>query len=143
MNLPPVPMVPRFEPTEDQKIIAAMPEFVNTERSQYWYKYAYHKIKEHGTPVEKVDTLALGRLACNLMLVEKCEESINTDGIQVAVSGDRGHIVHKKNPALDLLNRAESLVKQYFKEFKMTPQSRGRQLSTGEGSDLDDGFDDI
>lgn len=119
------------------------PEYIRTERQLHYYRTMYDQIKLNGTVIEKVDSAALGMLAVNLALVDSATAAIQNDGFNIEVQGDRNTIT-KKNPALDVLKDAQTNVKFYLAQFKMTPASRTKQLSTGSGrTDSSDGFEQV
>jgi hypothetical protein len=119
------------------------PNFIITELQIFYYQSMYEQIKENGTVIQTVDSYGLGMLAFNMALVDDCNYSIANDGMSMEYKGDR-KMVLKRNPALDVLKDAQAAVRFYLKEFKMTPNSRGKILGDGipSGGD-DDGFDKV
>ena len=105
------------------------PDYVKTTLEMRYWRKLLAVLQERGTPVQAIDHYALGMLACNLATVEECREDLRENGIHVEVSGDRGHIVRKRNPSFDLLKESQAQVKHYLSQFKMSPASRGVELS--------------
>lgn len=119
------------------------PEFIITELQVKYYQQMYGKIEDNGTPIQETDVYALGMLALNMALVDECNESIQMYGMSMEYRGDR-KMVLKRNPALDILKDAQAAVRFYLKEFKMTPNSRGRQLGGGTTpGQQNDGFEGV
>ena len=118
------------------------PDFIRTERQIHYYEGMYDLIKANGTVMEQVDSTALGMLAINLALADDATYEIETYGFTMEVQGDRNTIT-KKNPALDVLKDAQSMIKFYLVQFKMTPTSRAKQLSPNGIGKGNDGFDKV
>lgn len=119
------------------------PDFIRTEREHHYYVSMYDRIKDNGTVMQTADTYGLGMLAMNLALIDEATHSINKEGMSVTYQGDRKEVT-KRNPALDVLKDAQGAVRFYLKEFKMTPNSRGKQLGDGAGGQGEsDGFDQV
>lgn len=126
-----------------QNIRNSWPEFIVTELQVNYYQQMYDKIEDNGTPIQDTDIYALGMLALNMALVDQCNESIQISGMNMEYRGDR-KMVLKRNPALDILKDAQAAVRFYLKEFKMTPNSRGKQLGDGnKPGSQSDGFDKV
>lgn len=143
MNLPPVP-TPIMPVKDNSKDIMMfhMPDFLRTKLQKYYYHSMYSKIKDSGLVTDSRDVYALGMLAVNLALVDEATEDLQNNGFHLRVQGDR-NMISKKNPALDVLKDAQSNVRAYLREFKMTPATRAKQLDTGNGNSGHDGFDDL
>ena len=136
MNLPPLPE--KTKENEDKQVddrillggIEVPPKFIRTDLQLQYYRDTLQKIKKNGTVLQNVDADGLGMLALNLAIVDECMADIADKGIHIEVQGDR-NVVTKKNPAVDMLDKAQSAIRFYLKEFKMTPNSRGKTLGGG------------
>ena len=144
MELPPVPEVFKKEVVTKKidDMIVHMPDFIRTDLQTMYYHSMYIKIKDSGLVTDARDVYALGMLAVNLALVDEATLDLANKGFHMEVQGDRNKIM-KKNPALDVLKDAQSNVRAYLKEFKMTPATRAKQLDTGSPNSGDDGFGDL
>jgi P27 family predicted phage terminase small subunit len=119
------------------------PNFVRSELQVFYYQAMYEQIVSNSTILKSVDSYGLGMLAINLALIDECNLSIETTGMNNEYQGDR-KMVLKRNPALDVLKDAQAAVRFYLKEFNMTPASRSKILSPGGPmGKQDDGFDEI
>lgn len=133
-------------PGSESNVGECPPDFVRSELQLRYYREMYHKIDQNGTPTKSVDVYALGMLAINLALIDECLLEISNDGMSVKHQGDRKEVT-KKNPAIDLMDKAQAAVRFYLKEFKMTPSSRGKilgnDLGNGNGINTNDGWNDV
>lgn len=121
----------------------AYPNFIKDTVEIHYYETMHDQIKANGTLMQTSDANALGMLAFNLALIDKCNFSIATKGMNMMVPGDRKRIM-KRNPALDVLKDAQAAVRFYLKEFKMTPGSRGNHGGNGGvQTSTEDNFDDV
>lgn len=143
MELPqaPKPIMVETKKVKVDDMIIHMPAFIKTELQISYYHSMYVKIKDSGLVTDTRDVYALGMLAVNLALVDEATQDLCEKGFHMEVQGDRNKIM-KKNPSLDVLKDAQSNVRAYLKEFKMTPATRSKQLDTG-NPDGDDGFGDL
>ena len=119
------------------------PKFVSTNiECRYWEQLVVD-LKQKCVDVSQLDGYALGLLACNLATIEECRADIRERGSHIQMAGDRGHVVSKRNPSLELLKEAQQQVKFYLTQFNMTPSSRGKALVTGVFQDDCDGWDEV
>lgn len=102
----------------------AYPNFIKNDLEIHYYETMHDQIALNGTLMLSTDANALGMLAFNLALIDRCNWSISKKGMNMEYRGDR-KMVLKRNPALDVLKDAQAAVRFYMKEFKMTPGSRG------------------
>jgi len=108
------------------------------------YRTLYDDITANGTVIHYVDRHALGELAVSLCQMDYLRQDINERGVAMEVEGDRARVT-KRNPSLDAIQRLYPVVMKLFGEFKMTPNSRGKNFSgTGETPGTkDDGFGEV
>lgn len=111
------------------------------------YRELYDDITSNGVSIQYHQREALGQLAICLVDMTEFRRDISENGVSMKVQGDR-HVITKKNPACDELERCRNQSFKLFKEFKMTPGSMGKILSGGPASggihtgEVDD-FDEI
>lgn len=110
------------------------------------YKSLYDDIVGNGVPLKFSHRHALAELAVSLVEMQNLRAQL-LEGEWVEVQGDR-HIIRKRNPARDALDKLRTSTMRMFKEFKMTPASMGKQLSAPPGqaeisSGIEDDFDQI
>jgi P27 family predicted phage terminase small subunit len=119
------------------------PKFVSTNiECRYWEQLVVD-LQQKCVDVSQLDGYALGLLACNLATIEECRADIRERGSHIQMAGDRGHVVSKRNPSLELLKEAQQQIKFYLTQFNLTPSSRGKVLITGVFQDDDDDWDQI
>jgi phage terminase small subunit len=106
------------------------------------YKTLFDDITDNGTTIHFVDRHALGELAVTLVEMNRLREELRENGEAIESQGDR-NVVTKKNPARDALQKLYPVMMKLYSEFKMTPNSRGKNFSgKGEGGQtVNDGFD--
>jgi len=124
------------------------PNFIVDALQIHYYQACYDDIVGNQVAIKGQDVYALGMLALNLALIEKCSLLITesdedpdrkTNGMIIAMQGDR-KLCDRVNPALGVIEKAGAQVKFYFERFQMTPQSRivkgsnGLNESPGTGS---------
>ena len=119
------------------------PKFISTTIERRYWRQLLLDLKQKGVDVSQLDGYALGLLACNLSTIEECRADINERGTHIQMAGDRGHMVSKRNPSLELLKEAQQQVKFYLSQFHMTPSSRGKVLIAGVFQDDGDGWDEV
>lgn len=108
------------------------------------YKTLYDDITDNGTTIHFVDRHALGELAVTQCEMRRLREELSEKGESIESQGDR-NMVTKKNPARDALQKLYPVMMKLLSEFKMTPNSRGKNFSgKGEtGKNTNDGFDEV
>ena len=143
MKLPPVPkpIMATVKDNSKDVMVFNMPDFLRSNMQKKYYHSMYSKIKDSGLVTDSRDVYALGMLAVNLALVDEATDDLEKNGFHLQVQGDR-NVITKKNPALDVLKDAQSNVRAYLREFKMTPATRAKQLDSGNPAGHD-GFDDL
>lgn len=146
--VPPVPNIVGLNSTKVEETIEILsvmgnyPDFVRTDAQKHYFNVMFAKIKANGTVLNSADKFALGMLALNMALVDSAMQSIDDEGYDKEVQGDRNMIV-KKNPACERLDKAQAQVNFYLKEFGMTPNSRPKELTPTDNSGASDGFDKV
>ena len=118
------------------------PDFVRTQEQISYFTQLVDSLEADGVAVRPSDVYSLGAFAVNLALLDQCMDSIAEDGMVMKVRGDRG-VITKTNPAVAMQKEAQVAIRSYFKEFQMTPNSRGSQLTAPLSGKQDDGFDDV
>tara|TARA_R110000850_G_scaffold273956_1_gene410973 strand:- start:681 stop:1034 length:354 start_codon:yes stop_codon:yes gene_type:complete len=108
------------------------------------YRTIYDDITDNGTTIHFVDRHALGELAVTLCEMNRLRKELQENGESIESQGDR-NMVTKKNPARDALQKLYPVMMKLFSEFKMTPNSRGKNFSgKGEsGTTTKDDWDNI
>jgi P27 family predicted phage terminase small subunit len=106
------------------------------------YRTLYDDITDNKVLLQYHDRHSLGELAVMMCEINRLRVEIRRDGESMEVQGDR-HIVTKKNPARDALEKIRPQCHKLMKEFKMTPQSRGKQVGEFNKKKADDGFDEV
>tara|TARA_R110000850_G_scaffold139535_4_gene260838 strand:- start:453 stop:848 length:396 start_codon:yes stop_codon:yes gene_type:complete len=110
------------------------------------YRTLYDDITKNGTSIQYVDRHALGELAVTLCEMRRLRVELKTNGESMEVQGDRNQVT-KKNPAREALQKLYPVMMKLFGEFKMTPNSRGRNsgtsLSPSQSPSTGDDFDKI
>lgn len=100
------------------------PDFIRNDAQISYYEQIIDKLEDNGVPVKSQDSFSIGMFAVNLALIDFCVTSIMDDGATLYVEGDRG-MVTKVNPCVAMQKEAQTAVRFYFKEFHMSPTSRG------------------
>lgn len=106
------------------------------------YKVLYDDITENGVLLQYHDRHSLGELAVMLCEMNDLRADLRKNGEWCECQGDR-NMVMKKNPARDALEKIRPQSFRLMKEFKMTPNSRGKQVGVIEDRNTDDGFGNI
>lgn len=107
------------------------------------YQELYDDIVDNGGQLRFDDRYALAELAITLVEMNRCREDIRINGTMMELTGERGNPVTKRNPAVEILQRAQTHAKALFKEFKLTPMSRGRQPAGVENGRAEDGWGEV
>ena len=129
-----------------QELKDDMPEMLRGDREQYYYIYLVDLLVNNDVAIKLQDAPALAAFAICLATLDECSESIANDGMMMRVQGDR-HQISKINPAIAMQKSAMIELRTFFREFQMSPNSRG-SLGAGGGlpnpnSGKDDGFDKL
>ena len=122
------------------------PDTVASYEAQMKYRELYDDLSDGGRVFKYNDRHALGNLACVLVDIRTLRKSLDEEGYWPKVSGDKGNIIRKKSPLADILDKRESQALRLFKEFEMTPSSRGRasaSLDTEVSTLVNDGWDKV
>ncbi len=119
------------------------PESVVTFEQQDMYKTLYDDITDNGVLLQYHDRHSLGELAVILCEMNVLRADLRKNGEWMEVQGDRNQIM-KKNPARDALEKIRPQSFRLMKEFKMTPNSRGKQTGVPESQgNNDDGWGNV
>jgi len=118
-------------------MIIKKPDFVRTKEQKKYFRDVLNELNSNNIAIKSVDRFSLGTLAINLALIDECMISLTTDGAVMESATDKG-ITRKANPCLQLLRDAQLAVRAYYKEFQMSPNSRGTKGDLP--IFLDDGF---
>ena len=105
------------------------------------YRSILADITKNGVTLKYQDRHSLGELAVTLCEMNRLRQELRDVGESMVVQGDR-HMITKKNPARDALEKLRPAVLRLLKEFQMTPSSRGKTFGPSEG-EVGDGFDNI
>lgn len=127
-----------------KELIDNPPEMLRTTEQITYFIWVVELLTDNGVAIKAQDAPSLATFAINLALLDECAESIASEGMMLRVEGDRG-IVSKMNPAVAMQKEAQTALRFYFKEFQMSPTSRG---SSGGDFHLpkkgaSDGFDQL
>ena len=128
-----------FGKMEKERIKNNPPKDVIIRREEY-EKY-WQLLDDITIELQFQDRHALAELAVMICEMNYLRQSIKDDGAAMKVQGDR-NIVTKKNPALDAIEKLRPAILRLMKEFKMTPNSRGKTFGPS-GGQAEDGFDDV
>ena len=109
------------------------------EFEMYWSLLS--DITNDGTELQYNDRHSLGELAVSICEMNRLRQDLKDRGEQIEVQGDR-NTVTKKNASRDALEKLRAPVLRLMKEFKMTPNSRGKSFGPAP-TDKDDGFDEV
>jgi hypothetical protein len=101
------------------------PQSVETFEQIQMYRILYDDISDNGILLEYHHRHALGELATITCEMNDLRRELRTDGESKELQGDR-HIITKKNPARDALEKIRSHQLKLMKEFNMTPSSAGK-----------------
>ena len=126
---------------ENEKIKRNPPSSVVTVEEHELYRSILADIVDNGVNLKYQDRHSLGELAVTLCEMNRLRDELREKGEAMVVQGDR-HMITKKNPARDALEKLRSPVLRLMKEFQMTPSSRGKTYGPSIG-ETDDGFEDI
>jgi len=119
------------------------PDSVNTFEQQQMYMTLYDDITENGVLLQYHDRHGLGELAVIMCEMNTLRADLRENGESIKVQGDRNKVT-KKNPARDALEKIRPHQIRLMKEFKMTPNSRGKQVGVVESQGkTDDGWGDV
>lgn len=119
------------------------PDSVVTFAQTQLYKVFYDDLTENGVLLQYHDRHGLGELAVMQDEINTLRADLRDKGEHLNVQGDRNKIM-KKNPSRDALEKIRPQFFRLMKEFKMTPQSRGKQVGVVEsGGDKSDGWNDV
>lgn len=124
------------------KILDNPPDSVVDFDEHEMYRKIVLDISDNGVVVQYHDRYAIGELATMLCEKNRLCQSLKEEGESRKVQGDR-NIVTKKNPARDALEKLRPQILRLMKEFKMTPNSRGKISGAIGGQGNDDGFDEV
>jgi len=108
------------------------------------YVTLYDDITLNGVSLEYVDRHALAELALALVEMNRLRKDLIAKGEAMEVQGDK-HVVVKRNPSREAIQKLYTVSMKLFAEFKMTPASRGRNF-TGKGQSpqtVGDGFSEV
>ena len=111
------------------------PSSVDTFETEDLYRTLYDDITSGGGTIHFVDRHALGELSVTLCEMNRLRKELQDKGESIESQGDR-NMVTKKNPARDALQKLYPVMMKLFSEFKMTPNSRGKNFS-GKGEQGD------
>lgn len=136
------PHIINLDAPVESRILSERPNFIRSDAEIRYYKDCYQRIKENGVNTKTIDTYALGMLALNMALVEESTLSIQSEGFMVGCHTERG-LIYRRNPALDVLDKSQTAIKFYLKQFNMTPQARGKEYAAGGNDVIDDAFDQV
>lgn len=117
------------------------PASIVTEQEIEMYETLFDDIKASGASIQFEDRHALGELAASLVDMAICREVIR-EGTTMEVQGDR-NTVTKPKPEVAMLQKLQVHVKAMFREFNLTPNSRGSKGGKGGAASGDDGFGKI
>jgi hypothetical protein len=101
------------------------PESVETFEQIQMYRTLYDDISDNGIIIEYHHRHALGELASITCEMNDLRRELRTNGEANLMQGDR-HMITKKNPARDALEKIRSHQLKLMKEFNMTPFSAGK-----------------
>jgi hypothetical protein len=105
------------------------PESIETFDQIQMYRTLYDDITDNGIIIEYHHRHALGELASITCEMNDLRRELRTNGEANLMQGDR-HMITKKNPARDALEKIRSHQLKLMKEFKMTPFSAGKAAGT-------------
>lgn len=127
-----------------QELLNNPPDFVRSDEQLSYYGQIISLLTENGVALKTQDKFAIGTLAINLDLIDECVNDIIENGRMIECHSDRGAPIKKVNPSIALQKDAQTAVRFYFKEFQMSPSSRGNSLNVPKGGNDDsDGFNDL
>ena len=119
------------------------PTSVSTFEHRQTYMTYYDDLTENGVILQYHDRHSLGELAVITCEMNELREELRTTGEYIEVQGDR-NMITKKNPARDALEKLRPQQLRLMKEFKMTPNSRGKQVAVPESQGANaDGWADV
>ena len=119
------------------------PDSVVTFQEHEKYKVLYDDITANGVLLQYHDRHALAELAVTMVEMNRLRKDLLDKGEHLEVQGDRNK-VSKKNPSRDALEKVRPAVLRLMKEFKMTPNSRGKTtVGIPESGKQEDGFDEV
>ena len=126
---------------EHERIKLNPPKSVVQFEEHEMYRSILADITSNGVVLKYQDRHSLGELAVTLCEMNRLRTELREVGESMLVQGDR-HMITKKNPARDALEKLRAPMLRLMKEFQMTPSSRGKTYGPTAG-DIDDGFDDV
>jgi hypothetical protein len=119
------------------------PESVVSFEERQMYKTLYDDITDNGVLLQYHDRHPLGELAVIICEMNTLRAEIRKSGESMQVQGDR-HVVTKKNPARDALEKIRPQAMRLMKEFNMTPSSRkSPSTNPGNSETRESGYGDI
>ena len=126
-----------------QELKENIPQLIRSDEQMFYYLWVVDLLTDNGVPIKLQDAPAIAAFAINLALLDSCAFSIADEGMTLHVEGDRGMIT-KVNPAIALQKEAQTALRFYFKEFNMSPSSRGSNILNPNGfTGNKDEFEDI
>lgn len=119
------------------------PASVVTYEQKNLFKTLYDDITENGVVLKYHDRHGLGELAVIMCEMNDLRTHLRDNGEWLKVQGDR-NVIHKKNPSREALEKIRPTMMRLMKEFQMTPNSRGKQVSgIVENPSQQDGWDQV
>lgn len=127
-----------------QELKENIPQLVRSDEQIYYYNWIVDLLNDNDVPIKLQDAPAIATFALNLALLDECASSISQHGMMMEVQGDR-HMISKVNPAVALQKEAQTALRFYYKEFQLSPNSRGSGGThiPNPKAGKDDGFDDV
>ena len=128
-----------------QELTGNIPVMLRSDEQISYYLWIITLCEENDVAIRAQDAPALAAFAINLSLLDECAASIAKEGMMMMdMQGDRNKI-SKVNPAIALQKEAQTALRFYFKEFQMSPTSRGGNsgLQLPPKGDKGDGFDKL
>lgn len=101
-----------------------IPRLITSDEQLHYYNWIVDTCYNEDVAIKDQDAMAIATFAINLALLDECASSIAQDGMMMNVQGDR-HEITKVNPAVAMQKEAQTALRFYFKEFHMSPSSRG------------------
>lgn len=108
------------------------PDFLRSDEELHYYRTIYDDLIRNKTPLQFKDRTTIGMLASNLAQFDQANDDISENGFTITYQGDRKEIT-KINPAVGVLKECKSEIRQYLKEFGMSPSSRTSSFSLNGG----------
>lgn len=103
------------------------------------FKMFLSLINDAGMKAYRCDSMAIGRMSTLHMQILKCERFIQQNGETYWNESIQGGLQQKKHQEVGILQNAEKELRQYFREFGLTPRARqNMKLNPGGSSMADD-----